>query len=390
MRLLHTADWHLGRIFHGVHLTEDQAVLLDQIVDLAAAEKVDAVVIAGDVYDRAVPPAEAVRLLSETLERLVRQVGCKVVVIAGNHDSPERLGFGAGILEGLGLHVFGPPASEPKPVVLVDDESLVLIFGLAYAEPAVARSVLEDDSLADHDAVLASQLAACRKVTQGARAKAGERKLISVVAAHAFVAGGEASESERPLSVGGAQVVDVSRFEGFDYAALGHLHRPQAAGSERVAYSGSLLPYSFAEAGQEKSVSLVGLPASGNLHVERVPLRPRRGVRVVEGTLAEVLASAAADPAPGDYLMASLTDEGVLRDPLGRLREVYPNLLHIARPGLELTAGAGPSAAARRKLGMADLFESFYAERRGRALSADQRALIASLADGLLREQREG
>src|SRR5690554_3929586 len=311
MRFLHTSDWHLGRILHGRSLIEDQAHVLDRFVDLVRDARPDAVLIAGDVYDRAVPPAEAVELLDDTLSRIVLGQGVPVLVIAGNHDSPERLGFGARLLAERGLTIVGR-VDAPRAVAFEDDWGRVVVHPLPYAEPALVRDAFGDD-VADHEAALAALLGRVR-----AAHPAGVR---SVVMAHAFVAGGAESDSERPLSVGGSAVVDAGLFDGFDYVALGHLHRPQRVGADHVRYAGSLLKYSTSEAGHAKSVSLVELRAPGERTVEEIALAPLRDLRVLTGPLDALIASAATDPAREDYVFARLTDRGALLDPMARLRE---------------------------------------------------------------------
>ncbi len=381
MRFLHTADWHLGRIFHGEHLTGDQAHLLDQFVDLARDGKVDAVLIAGDVYDRAVPPADAVELLGEVLDRLVVEAGVPVVLIAGNHDSPERISFCSGVLSGRGLHVRGVPEAEVEAVVLDDEHGPVHVFALPYSEPARARELFGDDEIREHDAAM-------RAAVERVRARMPQR-VRSVLVAHAFAAGGEGSESERPLSVGGAGQVDVSCFDGFDYVALGHLHRPQSVGGRRIQYAGSLYKYSFAEADHVKSVSLVQMGPDGACSVERIALSPRLDVRCLEGKLEEILRAAEDDPNRDDYVMASLTDEGVVRDPMGRLRTRYPNALHVARPNLTPGPGGSPPAGDRRKLDVKDLFADFYEHKRGRKPDENQKEAFARIVDQVRSRQRE-
>ncbi len=373
MRFLHTADWHLGRVYHGVSLLEDQAHVLRDFVRLAAELRPDAILLAGDIYDRSVPPAEAVRLLDGVLTELVSGLGIPVVMIAGNHDGPDRLAFGAGMLGGAGLTVCGPVSAWVAPLLLRDAAGEVAIYPLPYAEPALVRATLGDDSLGDHHAALGAQLQAIR-----AHHPAGLR---SVVVAHAFVLGGAASESERPLSVGGSGAVGAALFEGFDYVALGHLHRPQQAGSERIHYAGSLLKYSFAEADHGKSVNLVDMDRSGRCTVERIALSPRRDLRIVEGTLDALVAAAATDRARDDYVLARLTDRGALLDAMGKLRTAYPNALAIERPAL-LGTGEGRAAADHRKIQVEDLFASFYIEMTGQALEAAAAELLARIVAG--------
>ena len=424
MRFLHSADWHLGRVYHGVSLLEDQAHVLQQFVRIAADTRPDAILLAGDIYDRSVPPAEAVRLLDLVLSELILELKIPVVMIAGNHDGPDRLAFGSGLLQRAGLVVRGPVETDAAPLVLRDAHGEVEIHALPYAEPALVRSASGDDTIADHHAALAAQTAAVR-----AAQVPGRR---TVVVAHAFVQGGAESESERPLSVGGTGAVGVGVFDGFDYVALGHLHRPQAIGtkrggesaagagrgdavevcrsadavdvadaanatnatnaaapwrSARIQYSGSLLKYSFAEADHAKSVNLVELDAEGNCTVERIPLVPRRDLRILEGELAALVAAAATDPARDDYVLARLTDHGALLDAMGKLRAAYPNALAIERPTLT-GDGPGRATADHRRTRIQDLFASFHEQTTGVALEPAAQAALDRVVDRLEQEAR--
>lgn len=379
MRFLHTADWHLGRVYHGVSLLEDQAHVLREFVRIAAELRPDAILIAGDIYDRSVPPADAVRLLDDVLTELVSGLGITVVVIAGNHDGPDRLAFGSSLLTRAGLTVCGPVSAQVQPLMLRDADGEVAVYPLPYAEPALVRAALGDDTIHDHHAALAAQLDAIR-----ASHPAGVR---AVVVAHAFVLGGSESESERPLTVGGTGAVDASVFDGFDYVALGHLHRPQRAGSDRVQYSGSLLKYSFAEAGHLKSVNLVELDGAGNCSVEQIALKPRRDLRIVEGTLEDIVAAAADDPGRADYVLARLSDSGALLDAMGKLRSAYPNALAIERPALH-GEGEGRAAEDHRRVRIDTLFAGFYTEMTGQALDEAGSAVLARIVDELEHEGR--
>ena len=376
MKLLHTSDWHLGRLFHGVHLTEDQAHLLDQIVEIARQEKPDAVLVAGDVYDRAVPPPDAVRLLDDVLSRLVLGLQVPVIVIAGHHDSPQRMGFGARLLSGARLHVAGPVAAEVAPVVLADRDGAVHVYPLPYADPAEVRGALSDPALDTHQLAMQAQVQRIR-----ARHPEGVR---SVLVAHAFVAGGLESESERPLSIGGVDRVERETLESFSYVALGHLHRPQSA-SARARYSGSLMKYSFAEAAGTRSVNLVQLDGAGACHVEAIELRPRRDVRMVRGTLAELLQG----PRTDDYLEVTLTDRGPVLDAMGRLREVYPNVLHHRRAELEAPAG-GSAARDHRRISTQDLFAAFFQDATAAEMTGPEGEALREVLERLARAEREG
>ena len=350
MRFIHTADWHLGRLFHGLHLTGDQEHVLEQLVALVRDTRPDALVVAGDVYDRAVPPPDAVNLLDHVLSEVVLGVGVPVVMIAGNHDSAERLGFASRILTDRGVHLFGTPTHPCGRVVLRDEHGPVHFYALPYADPAVMRATLGEADVSTHQDAMDACLRRVRETHP-----AGER---AVLVGHAFVAGGEESESERTLSIGGADRVDAASLAGFDYVALGHLHRPQALAGGRVRYSGSLLKYSFSEAPHVKGVHVVEIGADGNCKVEDVPLTPRHDVRRLRGRFEDLLG-----PAQGnadDYLMVELEDEGPVLDAAPRLREVYPNLLHVDR--LVLSRGAEGSHARpdHRALGDQELFARFF------------------------------
>lgn len=379
MRFIHTADWHLGRLFHARSLLEDQAHLLDQFVAQVHALRPDAVLIAGDVYDRAVPPPEAVALLDDVLARIVIDAGVPVVMIAGNHDSAQRLEFGARLMSAQGLHVAGRTSAQASCVTLHDADGEVRIYALPYAEPAVVRDALGAE-LPGHEAALAAQLDAIRvQHPPGVRA---------VVVAHAFVVGGAASESERPLSVGGSGAVGAAVFDGFDLVALGHLHRPQTLG-ERVHYAGSLLKYSLSEAGHEKSVSLIELDGDGGVRIAPVSLRPLRNLRQIEGELAALLEAGAADANRDDYIYAVLTDTGALLDPMARLRQVYPNALALERAVLTRSGAAGEAGSRLRALDTGELFANFFREVAGDELDTTQRGALDAVLAGMVAAERE-
>ena len=379
MRFLHTADWHLGRLFHARSLIEDQAHVLDQFVALVREVRPDAVLIAGDVYDRAVPPPEAVALLDDVLARIVVDAGVPVVMIAGNHDSAQRLGFGARLLSARGLHVAGRTGPETSCVTLHDAHGEVRIYALPYAEPAAVRDALGVD-LPTHEAALGAQLDAIR-----ATHPAGVR---AVAVAHAFVVGGAVSESERPLTVGGSGAVAAGLFHGFDFVALGHLHRPQTIG-ERVHYAGSLLKYSLSEAGHHKTVSLIEIDADGGIRIEALPLQPLRDLRVLTGTLPQLLEAGATDPRRQDYVYAVLTDTGALLDPMARLRQVYPNALAMERVVLARSGQAGEAGRGLRELDTGSLFANFFREVADADLDGDQRRAIDDLLAGMEASERE-
>lgn len=374
MRLLHTADWHLGRVFYGASLIEDQAHALEGFCSLAAETRPDAIVIAGDVYDRSLPPGEAVQLLDETLTRLVTEVGAPVVVIAGNHDSPARLAFGSRLLARGGLHVVGPVEPDPAGILVSTPAGPVRVWALPHADPPEVACALDEDCVRGHEAAMAAMVGRIRAATRD-----GER---SIVAAHAFVTGGSASESERPLSVGGTAQVGASLFEGFEYVALGHLHRPQSLAGGRLRYAGSLLKYSFDEHDHRKSVTLVEITDAAAPTVEEFELPVRRDVRKISGRLRDLLEH----PPPGrrdDYLWVDLLDELPVPSPLERLRAIFPNVMYAARAEATAPAGraGGPAVGEIARLGLAELFERFYADTTGEPLSPTERSVFVSLVE---------
>lgn len=380
MRFIHTADWHIGRQFHNVSLIDDQAHVLEQLIDLVRDSQAEALVIAGDIYDRAVPPADAVRLLSVTLSRIVLGLKVPVVVIAGNHDSPERIGFASEMLSAQGLHLAGPLGCPIRPVILNDQAGPVAFYPIPYAEPAVVRERFDADNVHNHNASMSAVVASIKAgMAAGARA---------VGIAHCFVAGGEVSDSERPLTVGGAENVDAANFAPFCYTALGHLHRPQAI-TDRIAYSGSLLKYSFSEVTHAKSVTLVDINASGACQTERIPLSPRRDLRIVEGALADVLQGPRDGENREDYLLVRLSDKQAILDAMGQLRTVYPNVLHLERPGLFHEGEVRRPGKEQLARSERELFGSFFEQMTGDPLTEGQAAMFIKTVDELRAKDRE-
>ncbi|MCB9478069.1 MAG: exonuclease SbcCD subunit D [Deltaproteobacteria bacterium] len=381
MRILHTADWHLGRLFYKTHLTDDQAHVLDQITALAKDARPDLFIVAGDIFDRANPPVEAVELLDDVLTRLVRDLRCRVLMIAGNHDSPSRLEFGSRLLAQPGLHVYGRLDGPVSPLVLDDAHGPVAFVPIPYAEPPVVRQALGRDDVRTPDEAMRALIGSLSgDVPRGARL---------VMVAHAFVTGGAGSDSERPLSVGTLETVGLDAFAGWDYVALGHLHGPQQFDEGRVRYSGSPMKYSFSEAAHRKSVTLLELGAGGERSIEEIALTPRRDLRRLKGTLDEIRARAASDPARDDYLEVELMDEGALLDPMGQLRLVYPNVMSISRPYLERLSDPDAPQLDRKRTGDVELFEDFFAQVIGRDVEKAERAAFADAVEAMERARRE-
>lgn len=331
MRFLHTSDWHLGRSLHRADLRAAQSAFLDHLVAAVRSERVDAVLVAGDVYDRAIPPVDAVALYEDALARL-RAAGARVILISGNHDSARRLGVNSSLIDASGVYLRTRPAALADPVLLADSGGPVAVYGVPYLEPALGLPGLDGDST--HDTVLREALG---RIRADAAARGIPR---AVVLAHAWVAnGGSAAErqqeaerhtsgSERDISVGGIGYVPASLFDGFSYAALGHLHgRQTLAGHLR--YSGSPLPYSFSEQHHQKGSWLVELAASGSARADWLPAPVYRRLATLSGRLDDLLSSAGHDGHEGDFLAVTLTDTVRPEGAMDRLRARFPHILTL-------------------------------------------------------------
>ncbi|MGN5630570.1 exonuclease SbcCD subunit D [Streptomyces sp. AC154] len=322
MKILHTSDWHLGRSFHRVSLLEAQAAYLDHLVATVRDHEVDAVLVAGDVYDRAVPPLSAVQLFDDALHRLA-EAGVPTVMISGNHDSARRLGVGAGLIGRAGIHLRTDPAHCATPVVIPDAHGDVAFYGLPYLEPALVKDEFRAER-AGHEAVLS---AAMDRVRADLAARPDTTR--SVVLAHAFVAGGEPSDSERDITVGGVAAVPAGVFDGVDYVALGHLHGCQTV-SERVRYSGSPLAYSFSESDHRKTMWLIELDGAGAVTAERIDCPVPRPLARLTGRLDTLLDDPALERHEHSWVEATLTDPVRPAEPMARLVERFPHTLALA------------------------------------------------------------
>lgn len=367
MKLLHIADLHIGKRINEFNMLEDQKYILEQILTIAGREKPDGILIAGDVYDKSQPAVEAVELLDWFLTALTA-LGQRVFMISGNHDSPQRLSFGSRLLEKNGLHIAGVFDGELQKVRLEDDHGAVNIYMLPFLKPAVVRPFFEQP-INSYDEALQAVVAA----------GAIDRSERNVLLAHQFVVNGsqqpQQSDSET-LSVGGLDHVDVSAFDPFDYVALGHLHRPQSIGRPGVRYAGSPLKYSFSEARHQKSAAILELGPKGRLAVNQRPLVPLRDLREIKGPIAELLRIGREEgEAAADYIHVTLTDEAEIYDAIGRLREVYTNLMILdfenSRRG-QAAFLAGGSAAERLAQSPLDLFAAFYCLQNNNELTAEQ------------------
>ncbi|WP_286231635.1 exonuclease SbcCD subunit D [Neobacillus mesonae] len=376
MKFIHTADWHLGKLVHGVYMTENQREVLNQFVEVVDEEKPDAVIIAGDLYDRSVPPTDAVELLDEILFKINVELKTPIVSIAGNHDSAERLSFGSSWYKHSQFYLSGKLSNNLEPFRI----NGVNFYLVPYAEPGVVRQLLVDDSIHSHQDAMKAIIG---KIEENMNPNEP-----NVLVGHAFVLGGQTSDSERVLSVGGSGCVGAELFEPFSYTALGHLHSPDAIRHDKVKYSGSLLKYSFSEAKQKKSISIIEMDEKGQFTHRYRSLTPTHDMRELEGFMEQLL-----DPAfyekerTNDYLKITLLDEGALIDPINKLRQVYPNVLHLERKidVTDMKKKQVLSAVRSEKKSEIELFEQFYTDMTTSEFTGDKKAAMTEIFDKVLR-----
>ncbi len=365
MRILHTSDWHLGRSFHGEGLLGAQAAFVDHLIETVESELVDLVVVSGDIYDRALPPVDAVALADEAFQRLADS-RARVVATSGNHDSARRLGFSSRLIDRAGVHLRTDPDRVAEPVLLEDQHGPVAVYGLPYLEPDVIRHLWGLPARSHHAALsLAVEMVRADLATRG-----GAR---SVVLAHAFVAGGEPSDSERDIAVGGVSMVPTSLFDGLDYTALGHLHG-RAALTETVRYSGSPVAYSFSEATHLKGSWLVDLGARSVDEVTFVEAPVPRPLARLEGTLVDLLESRRHAAHEQSWVQATLTDPVRPAQAMERLRSRFPHALALRfapQGGSQSAAGPRSTGRAPHEIGL-----DFVRHVRGEEASPDETALL--------------
>lgn len=378
MKFLHLADLHLGKRVNGFSMLEDQAHILRQILAILDDEQPDGVLIAGDVYDKSVPSVEAVELLDGFLTEL-RARGVPVLLISGNHDSPERLAFGGRVMDSCGIHISPVYDGALAPVTLQDAFGPVHVWLLPFVKPAHVRRWFPDADIESYtDAV--AEAVAHMDIDTAAR---------NVLVTHQFVTGGTRSGSEE-LSVGGTDNVDSSVFAPFDYVALGHLHGAQHIGRETIRYAGSPLKYSFSEARQHKSVTVVTLGEKGDVQVRTVALTPLRELREIRGSYDELTARSFYEHTTyrSDYLHLILTDEQDVFDAMSRLRTIYPYLMTLDYDNARTRAAGGMSVPAEtERRTPLELFEALYQRQNHRPMSEVQRAYIAQLMEQIMEVQ---
>ena len=361
MRIFHMGDWHIGKLVNGFYMTEDQKYVIEQLYKAIEEKKPDVIIIAGDLYDRSIPPVQAVELLNDALRKIVKDLNTKVIALAGNHDSNERIGFASSLLYDSGLYMVGSLKNKIEKITLEDESGKVNFYPIPYADVPYVRDLFKDENIKTYDLAMERIISEIHKDFNDA-----ER---NVAIAHGYVTQIkdddyqllEESDSEKPLSIGGTDYINSKHFEKFNYTALGHLHGPQKVGSDKIRYSGSLMKYSFSEVNQRKGITIVDLDEDGNTHIEIYDLKPRRDFRIKIGTLEEVLKSYDKDKENNeDYIKVILKDKGELLDPMAKIRSVYPNVMELTREERAIRGGSRTVATNIKERSKMSLFKSFY------------------------------
>lgn len=360
-------------------MTEEQRYALQQFIDAIKTEKPDAVIVAGDLYDRAVPPTDAVNLLDELLAKIVLELETPVLAVAGNHDSPGRLNFGSRLMKDKGIHIAGHVHKDPQPVVLEDEHGEVHFHLVPYTDPSMVRYIFDDPEIRTHDDAL-------QAITANIKSN-WDKKARHVFIGHAFVTShGEqeenTSDSERPLAIGGAEHVSATHLEAFHYSALGHLHKAHFVRNETIRYAGSPLKYSISEEHHQKGYLMVELDADGNANVEKRLLQPRRNMRRVEGTIDEILRHEVSE----DFVFVTLLDDAPVLFPMEKVRSVYPNAMHVERKNFVREASEG-NGESRRHMDSLSLFHAFYEEVKGEGASDETAAIFEEVLQEFLQEE---
>ena len=379
MRFLHLSDLHIGKRVNEFSMLEDQEYILTKIINIIDEQKPDGIIIAGDVYDKSVPSAEAVELFDDFLVHLSK-LNLKVFVISGNHDSPERIAFGGRLMTESGIYMSPVYDGNVEPVVLEDEFGKLNVWMLPFVKPANVRRFYEDDEISTYTDAM-------RVAIDKLDINSGER---NVMITHQFVTGADRTDSE-DISVGGTDNVDVSVFDAFDYTALGHIHRPQNCKSEKVRYSGTPLKYSFSEAKDVKSVTVVELKENGNLMVSTIPLIPMRDMVEIKGKYSEImLRDFYKDTSyQDDYVHITLTDEEDIPDAIGKLRTVYHNLMKLDYDNVRTRNKTVINGAENvEKKTPLEHFCEFYESQNGLPMNDSQTEFIKQLIEGIWEGER--
>ena len=370
MKLIHLSDLHLGKRVSEFSMLEDQRYILEEILRIIDGERPDAVLIAGDIYDKPVPPAEAVGLFDDFLVRLARRE-TQVFIISGNHDSPERIAFGARLMDRSGIHLSPVYDGHVEPVALEDEHGTVNIYMLPFLKPAHVRRFFPEEEIDSYTDALRTAVRAM-EIDPAAR---------NVLVTHQFVTGAARCDSE-DISVGGTDNVDVTAFDGFDYVALGHSHNPQQVVRETVRYCGTPLKYSFSEAGHEKSVTVAELGEKGDISIRTAPLIPLRDMKELRGSYEDLTRRSFYENTTWreDYTHITLTDEEDIPDAVGKLRVIYRNLMKLDYDNRRTRSGGEILGSGQvEKKSPLELFSELYEKQNNQPMTEEQRAFAAGL-----------
>lgn len=397
MKIIHTSDWHIGKIVNEYSMIDDQKYILNKLIELIDEENADVLMIAGDVYDRSIPPVEAVELLNETLSKLVIDRNVSVLVISGNHDSGERLSFGSKILEKQGLYIAGSDEELYKKVVLNDNNQNVNFYLVPYKDPALTKKLLDNKEIKSHNDAMVAVIERIKEelntneinILIGHGYVTMKREEAIEVNDHKYeVAELETSESERPLSIGGTDLIDGNIFKDFDYVALGHLHGRQKIGRDTMRYSGSLLKYSFSEVKQKKGVTVLELKDK-DITIKLKELNPLRDLRIIKGNIEDLICKGREiEEGREDYIQAILTDDGELMNPMEKLKSVYPNTMLITRERKKKASNENNLTKGEfRKKSKIDLFKDFYESYGGGDYTDKKEAVLIDTIKEVLKEE---
>lgn len=398
MKIIHTSDWHIGKIVNEFSMIEDQKYILNKLINLIEEEKPQVLIIAGDVYDRSIPPVEAVELLNETLSKLIIDKNIKVLAISGNHDGGERLSFGSKILEKQGLYIAGRDDEIYRHIAIDEYDKKINFYLVPYKDPALTKKLLENKDIRSHNDAM---IAVIDKIKENIN-----KDEVNVLVGHGYVtmkredaieciddkyevADLQTSESERPLSIGGTDLIDGNIFDDFDYVALGHLHGRQRIGREEMRYSGSLLKYSFSEVNQKKGVYVLDIDENKNIDIDFKPLKPIRDLRVIKGNIEDIVNEGRElEEGKNDYIQAILTDDGELINPMEKLRSVYPNTMLITRERKRTYSEDKTSAKGEYKSkSKLDLFKEFYEDLGSGEYTKDKEEVLIETINHVLKSE---
>ena len=389
MRFLHTADWHLGRIFYGQYLTDDQAhVLENQFFTILKDEKIDGILLAGDIFDRAVPPIEAVELWDSIITRLAMDYKVPLFVVSGNHDGAERLEVGRSMLSQSGIHIWGSPHHALQPFEFEGPDGKVAICPMPFSEPRRIGDALEQNIDRNNEATLnLHNYDQMYQTWSDHLYKQVPKGMRSIAISHAFVMGGEVGGSERTLSVGGSEQVNPKVFKDFHYTALGHLHGPQRMGADYIRYSGSPLKYSFDEYTQKKSFTIIDMDTKGNVEISTIPVEAKRDVVILEGYFEDLLNNKELQAKhKDDYVQARLLDTMPIMDGMAKLRQVYHRCMTIDLVGRVAAPMADMGDAVFKELNERELFNQFAETVWKEPLTEREQLYINSVWDRILKE----